>query len=95
MPASESTHSPLTLQSEALDSLILQTYLNLLTEQDPKVRLQAAKDLATIRGHFAGKTGGSSAALGPTQINQFVSTPEQLQSIMSGLRLLGSRSEES
>lgn len=77
----------LTLTSESMDRLIIQTYLTLLSEQDPKVRLQAARDLATIRGHFAGKHSSQSSS--PTQINQFVATPEQLQGLIGGLRLLG------
>ena len=78
----------LTLNSESLDNIILQKYIELLSEQDPRVRLAAARDLATIRGHFRGKT-GSSTPSSPTQINQFVASPEQLQGIVSNLKMLG------
>jgi len=86
MPSTSETSVQLTLTSESMDHLILQTYLTLLSEQDPKVRLQAARDLATIRGHFAGKHSSQSSS--PTQINQFVATPEQLAGLMGGFRLL-------
>jgi len=71
--------------SSSLDNLILQTYLDLLSSQDPQVRLKAARDLAEIRGHFR----NSRTASSPTQINVGVTDPAHLEQVLGGLRLLG------
>lgn len=77
----------LSLLSPSLDNLILQTYLDLLSSQDPQVRLKAARDLAEIRGHFKGTKSASPASA--TQINVGVTDPAHLEQVLGGLRLLG------
>lgn len=84
---SDSTDAALTLLSPSLDNLILQTYLDLLSSQDPQVRLKAARDLAEIRGHFKGTKSASPASA--TQINVGVTDPAHLEQVLGGLRLLG------